>query len=109
MALEDVAHRLGTDCQAEVGQGADNPIIAPGTVLVGHADHQVLQLGSTVGRPGALRWAEPSNFWATSVRCQPRIVSGLTIVATSAGACFPSLRPMPASASVRRHSTARVL
>src|SRR5438034_10984149 len=35
--------------------------------------------GSTGGRPGALRCMEPSNFWATSVRCQPRIVSGVSV------------------------------
>jgi hypothetical protein len=30
-----------------------------------------------------LRWAEPSNFCATSLRCQARMVSGLTMLATS--------------------------
>src|SRR6266704_4943848 len=49
-----------------------------------------------MGRPGALRCVEPSNFWATNLRCQPRMVSGLTIVATSASACLPSFLPMSA-------------
>src|SRR6266705_2842766 len=52
---------------------------------------------SIVGQPGALRYWEPSNFWATSLRCQPRIVSGLTILATSCRACFPNLWPISAS------------
>ncbi len=31
------------------------------------------------------------NFWATSLRCQPRdVVLGVTMLATSASACFPS-------------------
>ena len=44
-----------------------------------------------------LRWVEPSNFWATSLRCQPRMVSGLTMVATSCKAFFPSFWPMSAN------------
>ena len=31
MAFQDVAHRLITDGQAQVGQGADNPVITPNT------------------------------------------------------------------------------
>lgn len=42
VALQDVAHRLVTDGVAKVGQGADNAIIAPGTVLLRHAHYQVL-------------------------------------------------------------------
>jgi len=42
MAFQDVAHRLITDCQAEVGQGTDDPVIAPGAVPLGHADDQRL-------------------------------------------------------------------
>ena len=44
MALEDVAHRLVTDGVAQVGQGADDPVIAPGAILLGHAHDQGLQL-----------------------------------------------------------------
>src|SRR5215510_16450916 len=51
VALQDVADGLITDRQAQVGQRADNPIVAPGAVFLGHADHQGLEL-----------WA---NFWAT--------------------------------------------
>ncbi len=47
-----------------------------------------------------------SNFLATSLRCHPRIVSGLTIWATSSSAFLPSCFPMSAndlrSPSVRR-------
>jgi hypothetical protein len=44
MALEDVAHRLRTDRQAQVGQGADDPVIAPGAILLGDADNQRFEL-----------------------------------------------------------------
>jgi hypothetical protein len=42
MAFQDVAHGLITDGVPEIGQGADNAIIAPGTILLRHAHHQVL-------------------------------------------------------------------
>src|SRR5207253_9716579 len=44
MALEDVAHRLVADRQAQVGQRADNPVIAPGAILLGYTHDQGLQL-----------------------------------------------------------------
>src|SRR5438128_1985103 len=44
MALEDVAHRLSTDRQAQVGQGADDPVIAPGAILLGYANNQRFEL-----------------------------------------------------------------
>jgi hypothetical protein len=40
------------------------------------------------------RW-EPSNFFAIRLRCQVRMVSGFTIVATSARVCLPSCLPIP--------------
>src|SRR5215475_2057829 len=43
MALEDVAHRLVADRQAQVGQGADNPVTAPGAILLGYTHDQGLQ------------------------------------------------------------------
>ena len=65
MALEDVAHGLGTDRQAQVGQGADDAVIAPGTILPRHADNQRLQL-RVDGSSWRLCCWEPSNFWASS-------------------------------------------
>jgi len=44
MPLEDVAHGLVTDGVAQVGEGPDDPVIAPGAILLGHTDHQVLDL-----------------------------------------------------------------
>src|SRR5215831_15758087 len=52
MALEDVAHRLVADRQAQVGQRADNPVIAPGAILLGYTHDQGLQLWIN---PGASR------------------------------------------------------
>src|SRR5262249_52478246 len=37
-ALEDMAHSLIADGVAKVGQGADDPVITPGAILLGHAD-----------------------------------------------------------------------
>src|SRR5215831_11320404 len=55
MALEDVAHRLRTDGQVQVGQGADDPVIAPRAILLGYADNQCFELlvdcGTTWGLP----------------------------------------------------------
>src|SRR5881296_2182315 len=44
LPFEDVAHGLRTDCQAQVGQGADDPVIAPGAILLGDADNQRFEL-----------------------------------------------------------------
>src|SRR5215467_7971203 len=54
MPLQNVAHRLGTDRQAQVGEGADDPVIAPGAILPGHADDQRLQLRVDPGATGSL-------------------------------------------------------
>jgi len=42
VALQDVAYGLVTEGVPEVGQGTDNAIIPPGTILLRHAHHQVL-------------------------------------------------------------------
>src|SRR4029453_5509413 len=44
MPLQDVAHGLITDRIAQVRQRTDDPVIAPGAVLLGHAHHQRLKL-----------------------------------------------------------------
>ncbi len=44
MAFQDVAHRLVTDRQTQVGEGADNTVIAPGTILLRQAHDEGLQL-----------------------------------------------------------------
>src|SRR5467141_1144363 len=49
MAFQEVAHRLRTDGQAQVGQGTDKTVIAPGAVFLGHADDQSLELGGNFG------------------------------------------------------------
>src|SRR5262247_1906695 len=56
MALEDVAHRLRTDRQAQVGEGADNPVIAPGAILLGHTDNQGLEL-----------WVDLRSSWSLAL------------------------------------------
>jgi hypothetical protein len=57
-----------------------------------------LVAGSVGGRPtGLARVFDVSNFAATSLRCQPRIVCGDTIEAICYDAERPSFFPMVAS------------
>jgi hypothetical protein len=44
MAFQDVAHGLVTDGVPAVGQGSDEPVEAPGAILLGHVDNQGFQL-----------------------------------------------------------------
>src|SRR5919197_5149371 len=46
MPLQNIAHRLITDGIAEVCQDANDPVIAPGAILLGQAYDQGLQLGA---------------------------------------------------------------
>src|SRR5689334_19618584 len=54
VALENVAHSLITERIAQVGQRADDPVIPPGAVLLGHAHHQGLDLLVDRGTAGSL-------------------------------------------------------
>ena len=58
---------------------------------------------ATGGRPGVLCCWEPSNFWATSLRCQAKMVPGLTMLATSSNACFPTCVPIRPRLCARHH------
>ena len=60
---------------------------------------------STRGGPGYVRFVEPSNFLATSLRCQHKIVSGVTMLVTSSRARLP--KRFPISASVNRSAFVR--
>src|SRR3989441_12946276 len=44
MALENVPHRLITDGVSQVGEGPHDPVVAPRTIFLGHADNQGLQI-----------------------------------------------------------------
>jgi hypothetical protein len=54
MALEHVAHRLVAHGGPEIGQGADDPVVTPGAILLRHAHHQRLQLLVNRGSPWGL-------------------------------------------------------
>ena len=54
MALEDITYRLVADRVPEIGQGADNQVVAPGAILPRHAYHQGLQLLVNYGAPWSL-------------------------------------------------------
>jgi hypothetical protein len=55
MALEDIPYGLVTNCIAEVRQGTDDPVVAPGAILPCHTYHQgfqlLLDLGPSQGFP----------------------------------------------------------
>src|SRR5438270_2558231 len=61
MPFQNIAHGLVTDREPEVGQGADDPIVAPGAILLRQAHDQRLQLwidgGASWGLPllGAIK------------------------------------------------------
>src|SRR5215510_7439137 len=54
VALENVPHRLVTDRIAQIRQRSSNAIIAPGTIVLSHADNQGLQLWVYFGTTGSL-------------------------------------------------------
>src|SRR5262247_1541284 len=54
VALQDIAHGLVTDRVLEVGQGADDPVVTPGAILLGHAHHQRLERWINGGAPWGL-------------------------------------------------------
>jgi hypothetical protein len=56
MALENIAHRLVTDRQAQVGEGADDPVIAPGAILAGQPHYERLELLVNAGTSNRLTW-----------------------------------------------------
>src|SRR5262249_53155998 len=62
MALEDIPHSLVADGVAQIGQGADDPVIAPGTILLGHADDQGLELRVGRGATGRLALLRAVKF-----------------------------------------------
>src|ERR1700730_5587901 len=74
---EDVLHGLIRQSMAEVGECADDAVIAPARVLSAMRTTKASTSDETEGRPGYCRCLEPSNFWATSLLYQARIVSGL--------------------------------
>src|SRR5262245_64610573 len=43
MSSQDIADRLSGNLIPQIGQGADNPVIAPVPVLAGHAQDQLLE------------------------------------------------------------------
>src|SRR5215510_1381409 len=89
MSSQDIADRLSGNLIPQIGQGADNPSIAPVPVLAGHAHDQLLELALDPRSAQTSTPLEPSNLRATSLRYQARMVSGFATVATSAR----SLRP----------------
>ena len=104
VAFQDVGYGFAADLVPLIFEGAHNSLVAPSAVVPGHFQHHSFErLGK--GRPRAQRFLVPSNFLATSFRCQARRVSGLTICATSSSAFRPNC--LPISARLMRSSLFR--
>ncbi len=54
MAFQDIAHGLVTEGISEVGQSANDPVIAPGAIFPRHAHHQRFELWVNCGTSGGL-------------------------------------------------------
>src|SRR5215831_5507794 len=80
MALEDVAHGLITDGIAQVREGSDDPVIAPGAVFPRHTYHQRFQFRVDRGTPYGLALLRAVAFLSSKstvpgenrVRCDNR-------------------------------------
>src|SRR4026209_2264604 len=62
MVLEDVAYRLVTDRIAHIGQGAHNPVVAPGAILLSYTHDQCLDFLVDPGATGRLTLSEAVTF-----------------------------------------------
>src|ERR1700680_3429391 len=91
VTAKNVANSLIRQMMAQVGDRTDDAIITPASVLSCHSHHQSFHFRLNRGAAGYCRCLEPSNFLATSLRYQARIVSGF---ATQAHSSSP-LRPLP--------------
>jgi len=74
VAAQNVSYRLIGQA-VTIGQSSDDAVICPAVVLSRHSHHQASTSGATAGRPGYCRCLEPSNFLATSLRYQAKMVS----------------------------------
>ena len=100
MVFQDVPDGLVADLVTEVADGTCDAVVPPIAVFRGQSDNEALELWADPWATRIRSLFEPSNFLATSRRCQARIVSGRAMVATSAIALRPSR--LPISARVRR-------
>ena len=96
MPAQDIADRLVGHRMSQVGQCSYNPVITPAGILASQANHQILDLWISGGRPGDRRFLQPSNFSATSWRYQARMVSSLARHATRSSPLRPNRLPISA-------------
>jgi hypothetical protein len=99
VAAQNVSYRLIGQA-VTIGQSSDDAVICPAVVLSRHSHHQASTSGATAGRPGYCRCLEPSNFLATSLRYQAKMVSGLATQATARSAFRPRRFPISASGAL---------
>ena len=70
---QNIADRLIRNLVAEIGQCPSDAVIAPGPVLLGHANDQVLDVFADT-RPARGSKRDPSNLRATSLRYHDFII-----------------------------------
>jgi len=97
MAPQNIADRLIGDMISQIGECPDNPVIAPGSIFLGHPERSVPSISLPIGGlPWVRRAHDPSNLRATSLRYHPKMVPGRAAVATSPRALRPSRWPISA-------------
>jgi hypothetical protein len=79
---QNISDSLVRDLVAEMGQSADDTVIAPAGIVPCHLHNQRLHFGANPRPARYERYFEPSNFCATSLWNHSRIVSGLATMAT---------------------------
>jgi hypothetical protein len=104
VTAQNIAGRLIGDTISQVGDRPENPLIAPGPVLLRHPYNQFRDFFVDWRSTRASTRRDPLNSRATSPRYHARMVSGKAAVATS----LRALRPDGQSrrASLARHPRA---
>jgi len=101
--LQDPRDRRPADSMADVPQRADDSGVAPRRILRGHAHYQTPDLGQHARTTASRLRVRP--LAGNQLSMPPRIVSGVTIVATAPRRRRPSR--CPCTASRRRSSSVR--
>jgi hypothetical protein len=96
VCFQDIAGRPVGYGMSRICRGALGAVIAPACILVCHSQDELNDLLGG-GRPEDFRCLLQSQCLATSSRCQRRMVSGVTMVASSSSSLRPRILPLMAS------------
>ena len=81
VATQNIVHRQLVDAMPHIGQRTLDPSIAPGGILLGHANHQLLDLLRHGWPPQRCAVFAAVKFWVFSRLYQRMSVSGVASVA----------------------------